>query len=108
MLSDTSRLRIAGYHGEVTLSQSARIVRVERPAGGTRIENTTTRGRVSFAGVASDGLVSGPVLTLTLAHLVSADDGRVRLTMLDVTDLAGRNVGAQVRVDSMPRPTRRP
>ena len=108
LMSDTAMLHIAGYHGELTLSRNSRVVHVDRPSGGTRIENTTVPGRVSFAGVLSSGINSGPVLALTVARLSAGDDARLRLTMLDVTDVGGRDVAAQVRVDSMPRPTRQP
>jgi hypothetical protein len=106
--SNTAKLRLAGYHGELTLSSTSRIVKVHRPLGGTRIENTTVPGRVSFAGVAAEGLAPGPVLALTVARLSSSDDARLRLTMIDVTDIAGRDVARQVQVDSMPRPARLP
>jgi len=108
LVSDTAKLRLAGYHGELTLGGNGRIVKVHRPSGGTRIENTTVPGRVSFAGVAAEGLASGPVLALTVARLSSNDDARVRLTMIDVTDIAGRDVAKQVQVDSMPRSARAP
>lgn len=108
LVSDTARLHIAGYHGELTFSKASRVIKVDRPAGGTRVENTTVPGRVSFAGVAANGLASGPLLALTVARLASTDDAGLRLTMLDVTDIGGRDVVAQVHVDSMPRPTRLP
>lgn len=108
LVSDTTRLHIAGYHGELALSRNSRVVHVDRPAGGTRIENTTVPGRVSFAGVATNGLVSGPVLTLTVARLAAGDDAQLRLTMLDVTDINGRDVVTQVHVDSLPRTARKP
>ena len=107
LLSDTARLHVAGYHGELALSRSSKVVRVDRPAGGTRIENTTVPGRVSFAGVAAAGLTPGPVLSLVIAQRRGPDDARIRLTMLDVTDINGRDVVAQVRVDSMPRTARK-
>ena len=103
LVSDPARLRLAGYHGELQLPRSHKVVKVNRPAGGTRIENATSPGRVSFAGVAAEGLTSGPVLQLTVSRHGSGDDGRIRLAMLDLTDVNGRDVVAQVAVDSMPR-----
>jgi hypothetical protein len=108
LVSDTARFRLAGYHGEVSLSKSARVVHVDRSPGGARIENTSVPGRVSFAGVVSSGLTSGALLALTVARADAADDSRMRLTMLDVTDIDGHDVAARIRVDSMPRSTRKP
>lgn len=103
LIADASRMKIAGYHGELSFAPSSRVVKVDRPTGGTRIENTTVAGRVSFAGVAAEGLTSGPVLALTLARRSASDDARIRLTMIDVTDMNGRSIGPQIRVDSLPR-----
>ncbi|HXT16367.1 MAG TPA: hypothetical protein VN706_12095 [Gemmatimonadaceae bacterium] len=103
LVSDAPRLRVGGYHGELTLPVSIRVVRVERPSGGTRIENTTVAGRVSFAGVASEGIQSGAVLGLTVARRSASEDARIRLAMIDVTDVAGREVGGQFVTDSLPR-----
>ena len=108
IVADSSRVRIAGYHGELTLSPTARVVRVDRPPGATRIENAGVRGRVSFAGVSADGLRSGPVLGLVIAQHRTPDDARVRLVMADITDIGGRDVVAQVQVDSLPRQSRLP
>jgi hypothetical protein len=107
LVSDETALRLAGYHGEITLGRPSRIVSVNRAAGGTRVENTTEPGRVSFAGVVADGLASGPLLSFTVARLAPADAARLRLTMLDVTDVGGRDVTARVRVDSLARLSQR-
>jgi hypothetical protein len=103
LVTDTSRLRLAGYNGEVSLGAAGRVVHVERPPGGTRIENTRVPGHVAFAGVAAVGFPPGPVLSLTVAHLRPADDSSLRLTLLDVTDVDGRDVVSRVRVESAPR-----
>lgn len=103
LASDTARLRIAGYHGELTMGRGLQVVGVDRPPGGTRIENTSAPGRVSFAGVASSGFAPGAVLVLRVAQHGSRADAQIRLTMLDVTDIAGRDVAAMVHVDSLPR-----
>jgi len=108
IVSDSSRVRIAGYHGELTLSPNARVLRVDRPPGGTRIENAGMRGRVSFAGVAAEGIRSGPVLGLLIAQNHTPDDARVRLILADITDITGRDVASQVQVDSLPRQPRLP
>lgn len=108
LTADSARLRIAGYHGELTMPGASRVVRVDRPVGGTRIENTNMPGRVSFAGVAPNGFAPGPVLVLTVAGPSARDDARIRLTMLDVTDVAGHDVVARVHVDSLPRFAGRP
>lgn len=108
LVSDTARLRVGGYHGELSLPRSTRVVKVERPPGGTRIENTTVPGRVSFAGVAIEGVAPGSVLSLTIARRNAADDGLLRLTLIDVTDVNGRAVRPQIAVDSVPRLTHLP
>ena len=105
LVTDTNRVHIAGYHGEVSLSSDARVVHVERPPGATRIENTDIRGRVSFAGVAPGGLPQGPLLSFTVARLRPTDDVGLRLTMLDVTDVDGRDAMARIQVDSVFRST---
>lgn len=103
IVADAAHLRLGGYHGELTLPRSTRVVKVERPSGGTRIENTTVAGRVSFAGVASEGVTSGAILGLTIARRSARDDAQLRLTLIDVTDINGRDVRSQIAVDSMPR-----
>jgi hypothetical protein len=102
LVTDPARLRVGGYHGELTLPRSARVVKVDRPTGGTRIENTNSAGRVSFAGVASDGMRSGALLGLAIARRTPGDDALIRLTMLAVTDIDGRDVASRVKVDSLP------
>lgn len=103
LVSNPAQLRVAGYHGEVTFGPSARVVHVVRPAGGSRIENTRVPGRVAFAGVALQGVPSGPLLSFTVAGIRASDDAQLRLTMLDVTDIDGRDVVARIHVDSLPR-----
>ena len=108
LVADSTRLHVGGYHGELSLPRSTRVVKVERPPGGTRIENTTVAGRVSFAGVAVEGVASGSVLSVTIARRNTADDGLLRLALIDVTDVSGRAVRPQIVVDSMPRLARLP
>jgi hypothetical protein len=103
LLTDARQLRVAGYHGELRLPDAYRVVTVVRPAGGTRIENSAVAGRVAFAGVAAEGLASGPLLTVVVARPRAQTDGAIRLALIDLTDLAGRDVGSRVRVDSAPR-----
>ena len=93
---------VAGYHGELRLAAGTRVIGVERPGGGMRVENATTPGRVSFAGVVPAGLTAGPLLTLTL--LRRSDDGSAnQLVMLDLTDARGQDVTARVSVDTIAR-----
>jgi hypothetical protein len=101
LVTDTTRLRIAGYHGEVSFGPSGRVLHVDRPPGATRIENTAVRGRVAFAGVAAQGLSPGPLLSFTVSGADFVDDTYLRLTMLDVTDVDGHDVVAKVQVDSV-------
>lgn len=103
LIWDKAHRRLAGYHGELAWKPASRIVRVDRPAGGTRIENTTVAGRASFAGVSSSGLDPGPLLALVIAQRRGPDDASIRLTLLGVTDVDGRDIRSQVNVDSLPR-----
>ncbi|HEY4219502.1 MAG TPA: hypothetical protein VGM67_20340 [Gemmatimonadaceae bacterium] len=102
LVADTTRWRVAGYHGEVAFGASTRVVHVDRPPGATRIENTTVLGHVAFAGVAPQGLPIGPLLSFTVAGTMPAHDADLHLTMLDITDVEGRDVTANVQVDSVP------
>ena len=99
LVADTTELHFAGYHGELALPPSHRVMKVERAAGGTRIENATLRGRVAFAGIAPSGFASGPLVTLVVVRHDASADAQLRLSMIDVTDASGREVAAGVQVD---------
>lgn len=101
-------LRVGGYHGELTMQRASQIMRVTRPAGGTRIENTTVAGHLSFAGVAVNGISSGWVLAFDVLGLPPGSDAEIRLSIADVTDIEGRDLTAKVRVDALARVTRTP
>ena len=103
LVTDTTRWRIAGYHGQVLFDPSGRVVRVDRPPGATRIENTAVHGQVSFAGVAVQGLPTGALLSFVLANPALGHDPNLHLMMLDVTDVEGRDVVTDVHVDATPR-----
>lgn len=82
--------RIGSYHGEVTFEPAdARLVRVEKPGDGMRVENTTLAGRVNFAAAAPSGLDSGVLLVVVLKAVRAGTPPRVKLCMLELNDTRG-------------------
>lgn len=82
--------RVGSYHGELTFEQAdARLIRVEKPADGMRVENTTIAGRVNFAAAVPSGLESGTLLVLVMKPAHPGVQPRVRLCMLELNDTRG-------------------
>jgi hypothetical protein len=82
--------KIGSYHGELLFdSLTVRVLRVEKPAGGMRVENTTLKGQVNFAGADPSGFADGMLLRVDLRI---SRPGRVpvlRLRMRELNSTAG-------------------
>ena len=88
-----STTRIGSYHGELYFdSTAASVVRVERPADGLRVENTTLAGRVNFAGAAPTGFSSGALVHVLLRMKTPGAVPRLRLRMLELNAVDGSSL----------------
>lgn len=82
--------QIGSYHGELTYEPAdARLIRIEKPADGMRVENATIAGRVNFAAAMPSGLASGTLLVLVLKPARPGVQPSVRLCMLELNDTRG-------------------
>ena len=85
--------RVGSYHGEVTfVPGDARLVRIEKPGDGMRVENATVAGRVNFAAAAPSGLDSGVLLVVVLKTARAGIAPLVKLCMLELNDTRGGNL----------------
>jgi hypothetical protein len=93
--------RIGSYHGELAFAANdARVLRVERPNEGMRVENASAPGKVSFAGAVPNGLGSGVLLTVRLRPTTSTGPLVTRLRIMELNDPNGGSLLDEVRVDS--------
>lgn len=82
--------RVGSYHGELTFEPGdARLVRIEKPSEGMRVENATVAGRVNFAAAVPAGLGSGMLLVVVLKSVRAGAVPRVKLCMLELNDTRG-------------------
>jgi hypothetical protein len=90
-------VKFGSYHGELYFdSTAARVLRVEKPAGGMRVENTRLAGQVNFAGAAPAGFASGALLRVTLRVKKPGMRPRLRLKMLELNGTDGSNLMQQL------------
>lgn len=82
--------RVGSYHGEVTFAPAdARLVRIEKPDDGMRVENATVAGRVNFAAATPSGIDSGVLLVVVLKAARAGTTPKVKLCMLELNDTRG-------------------
>ena len=82
--------RVGSYHGELDYGTAdARLVGIEKPDDGMRVENATVAGRVNFAAAVPAGVGSGMLLVVVLKAARSGAVPRVKLCMLEVNDTRG-------------------
>ena len=96
--------KFASYHGELSFdSTAARVVSVDKPKDGMRVENARQRGSVRFAGAAPEGFTDPAFVTVTFRIAKPGAPPRVRLRMLELNGVDGASLLKQL-VISDPRP----
>jgi hypothetical protein len=92
--------RIGSYHGELAFpAAEARVLRVERPNEGMRVENSNAPGAVSFAGAIPNGLGTGELLTVRLRSTIPGRSLVTRLRLIELNDLGGTSLLGDTRVN---------
>lgn len=103
VVTKSAATRIASYHGELRFdSTAARVLRVEKVAGGMRAENATKRGEIRFAGAAPDGFAPGPVMSVSLKLARRGRRPALSLRMLELNTAAGESLLPQLVNHSAP------
>jgi hypothetical protein len=91
------RAKIGSYHGELRFdSTKARVVRVEKPAGGVRVENARIAGAVKFAGAEPLGFQPGRLLSVVLRVATPGARPVVGLTMIELNATDGTSLLKQL------------
>ena len=96
-------LKIGSYHGELHFDSSASVVRVDRLEGGVRVENTTIKGQVNFAGAAPAGFPGRALVTVVLKLVKAAARPTLRLEIRELNTTDGQKLSQNVVVEGTPR-----
>jgi hypothetical protein len=96
--------RVGSYHGEVRFPATMRVLAVESPRDGLRVDNALVPGKVSFAGAVPNGAGSDALLTVVLVAPASVSLPAARLHIAELNDTAGADVLGTTRVDSLADP----
>lgn len=90
-------VKVGSYHGELVFdSTSARVVSVDRPQGGMRVENTKVAGRVNFAGAHPQGFSEGVLLRVQLRLAKPGRAPALKLEMRELNSVAGASLMKQL------------
>jgi hypothetical protein len=82
--------KVGSYHGELYFdSTAARVIRVESPADGMRVDNAGKAGQVNFAGAAPGGFAAGSLLRVQLRVKPAGRRPTVRLRILELNSTDG-------------------
>lgn len=82
--------RVGSYHGELSFdSTSARVVSVEKPNDGMRVDNAKRAGSVRFAGAAPQGFTDPAFVTVAFRLSRPGFAPRVRLRMVELNSTDG-------------------
>jgi hypothetical protein len=91
------RAQIGSYHGELRFdSTKVRVLRVEKPAGGVRVENARIAGAVRFAGAEPRGFQPGRLLSVVLRVAKPGARPVVGLTMIELNATDGTSLLKQL------------
>jgi hypothetical protein len=83
-------VRIASYHGELSFDSTlARVVSVEKPNDGMRVDNAKRPGSVRFAGAAPEGFKDPAFVTVGFRVSRPGTSPRVRLRMVELNGTDG-------------------
>jgi hypothetical protein len=90
---------IGSYHGELHFDSTAvTVVRVEKAAGGVRVENANLKGQVNFAGEAPAGLPGRSLVTVVLRVRKAGSAPALKLTMKELNSTDGKSLMKQLVV----------
>jgi hypothetical protein len=98
----SAALKIGSYHGELHFDSTATVVRVDKPEGGVRVENTTIRGQVNFAGAAPSGFPGRSLVTVVLKLGKPAVKPTLRLQIKELNTTDGQKLSQDVVVEGTP------
>jgi hypothetical protein len=98
----SAALKIGSYHGELHFDSTATVVRVDKPEGGVRVENTTIRGQVNFAGAAPAGFPGRSLVTVVLKVRKPVAKPMLRLQIKELNTTDGQKLSQDVVVEGTP------
>jgi hypothetical protein len=85
--------KIGSYHGELRFdSTRARVLRVAKPAGGVRVENTGVSGVVKFAGAEPTGFAPGQLLSIVFRVRTPGPPPALQLKMIELNGTDGTSL----------------
>ena len=94
-----SAATIGSYHGELHFDSTAvSVVKVEKPAGGVRVENANVKGQVNFAGAAPAGFPGRGLVSVVLRVHRAGSAPALKLTMKELNSTDGKSLMKQLVV----------
>ena len=97
-------LKIGSYHGELHFdSTNVTVARVEKPAGGVRVENSTLRGQLNFAGASPTGFPGRALVTVVLRLGGASARPALRLLIKELNTTDGQKLSQEVVVEGAPQ-----
>jgi len=103
VVARSATVRVGSYHGELLFdSTSVRVVRVEKTAGGMRVENATKSGRVNFAGAAPEGFPPGALVSVVLRVQPRGKAPTLRLAIRELNTVDGKSLLSQLVTTGQP------
>ena len=101
VLPATGVRKVGSYHGELHFdSTQARVLRVEKPAGGVRVENTGLPGMVKFAGAEPNGFAPGRLISVVFRVRRPGASPALRLKMIELNATDGTSLMKQLMAGS--------
>lgn len=86
-------VKVGSYHGELLFdASSARVLGVERPRGGMRVENAKEGGRVRFAGAEASGFSDGMLLRVRMRMTRAGMVPPIALQMKELNSISGTSL----------------
>lgn len=90
---------VGSYHGELHFDSTlVSVVKVEKPAGGVRVENANLKGQVNFAGASPAGFPGRSLVTVVLRVRRPGATPVLRLTIKELNSTDGRSLLKQLVV----------
>ena len=96
----SAALTIGSYHGELHFDTTARVVRVDKPEGGVRVENATIKGQVNFAGAAPAGFPGRSLVSVVLKLPSRTTKPALRLRIKELNTTDGQKLSQDVVVET--------
>lgn len=100
-----SMTKIGSYHGELYFdSTKVKVLRVEKPPGGIRVENTKLRGQLNFAGAEPGGFPVGPLINVVLRVSKPGARPAMRLKLRELNATDGTSMMKQLAAPATKSP----